>query len=204
MVGLNEYYRGWEIVSVRASTRPNSSATTIARLVVDGRIIASETNPGYDIALYPSQRIIVGGYGQAITLDIVGSTYMENLEVEIRRSGSDYNPPVNDDVVEIPMYRQVYGDDQIDLAQHLDMYRHQGLRVQEVLVTGRSTYGTGVVDLVVNGYNAGTAYLAQSNYSSTESIYAQRIVRIEPNGYLVLRTRGQMTIERVTLILTRN
>lgn len=147
----------------------------------------------------------MGGYGQAINLEIVGSTIIENLEVEIRSGGSDYNPPpTQDDVLEIPMYRNVSGDDQIDLTVHLDMYRHQGLRVQEILITGRSTYGTGAIDLVVNGYNSGSTYLSQSGYSSTESIYVQRVVRIERNGYLALRTRGNMSIERVSLILTRN
>ena len=81
---LNTQYYGWEVSAVRASTRPNSPYTTVAQLVTsDNRVLASEVNPGYEIALFPSYQVFAGY--QELYLYIQGSTYIESIEVELIR-----------------------------------------------------------------------------------------------------------------------
>ncbi len=78
---LSQYY-GWEITAVRASTRPNSPYRTVASLVDANRsILATQTNPGYQIQLFPSRTALAGS--QELYLWIQGSTFIETIEVEL-------------------------------------------------------------------------------------------------------------------------
>jgi hypothetical protein len=80
---LSSYY-GWEITAVRASTRPNSPYRTVASLVDSNRnVLATQTNPGYQISLFPSRYITAGT--QEIYLWLQGSTFIDTIEVELQR-----------------------------------------------------------------------------------------------------------------------
>lgn len=207
LVGLDSYYAGWEVVAVRAVARPNSSSTTVARLVNDGRIIASQTNPGYEIGLYPQTRLILGSNTQGLQLEIVGSTYVEQVEVIVQRTngGGGYPPPVGGDgQIDIPLYRNTYGNDQIDLNPYIDFYRYNGYRIEQIIVQARSSYGTGIVDFLINGFNMGSMQFRDGGYSSQDSLYiSQRPMIGRDAGSLMLHTRGNLTIENVSIILSR-
>ena len=78
---LSQYY-GWEITAVRATTRPNSPYRTVASLVDANRsVLATQTNPGYQIQLFPNHSTIAGS--QELYLWIEGSTFIETIEVEL-------------------------------------------------------------------------------------------------------------------------
>jgi len=80
---LSSYY-GWEVTAVRASTRPNSPYRTVVSLVDSSRnVLATQTNPGYQVALFPYNSVCVGN--QDLYLWVQGSTYIESIEVELRR-----------------------------------------------------------------------------------------------------------------------
>lgn len=81
---LSQYY-GWQVTAVRANTRPNSPYRTVVSLV-DGRrnIFATQTNPGYQIMLFPAGYISAGT--QDLYLWIQGSTFIETIEVELLRN----------------------------------------------------------------------------------------------------------------------
>lgn len=208
LVGLSSYYQGWEIIAVRAVSRPNSSSTTIARLVVDGRIVASQTNPGYEIGLYPQGRLVIGNV-QGLQLEIVGSTQIENVDVILQKNGGGgYYPPQppvgNDNQIDIPLYRNTYGNDQIDLNPYVDFYRYNGYRIEQIVVQANSSRGTGLVDFLINGFHMGTMQFNGGGYSSQNSLYiSQRPVIGRDASSLVLYTRGNLTIEHVTLVLSR-
>lgn len=76
-------YQGYRIVSVKAKTTPNSSGMTVAQILLNGQVLASQTNPGYLIYLTPN-RVIVDRYSQ-VFLAIFGSTYISEIQVELRR-----------------------------------------------------------------------------------------------------------------------
>ena len=81
---LSQYY-GWEVTAVRANTRPNSPYRTVVSLVDSNRnVLATQTNPGYQIALFPTRYVSAGT--QDLYLWLQGSTFIESIEVELRRN----------------------------------------------------------------------------------------------------------------------
>lgn len=79
---LANRYSGWQVVAIRANTVPNSPYRTVARLVSSqGRVFASQTNPGRQINLIPTSLIRVG-YDE-LFLQISGSTYINQIEIEM-------------------------------------------------------------------------------------------------------------------------
>ncbi len=81
---LNSQFYGWEVTAVRASTRPNSPYQTTVQLVTQNRsVLDTQINPGYQISLFPSYRVIAGD--EELYLYIGGSTFIDTIEVELLR-----------------------------------------------------------------------------------------------------------------------
>lgn len=85
LFGLYNQYQGYRVVSVSASTTPNSPAVTIANLLVNGYVMASERNPGYEIYLAPDERVRLDNSGTRVQLGIQGSTYIQEIQIELSR-----------------------------------------------------------------------------------------------------------------------
>ncbi len=204
LAGLDSRYRGWEIVSVRAQTRPNSSSTTIAQLLVDGRIVADQRNPGYQISLYPAQRIVLGQTAQSVQLAISGSTIIDVIEIEITNNGSGgYDPGYGSEQIDLNIFRTVYGTDRVDLTSYIDMYRYRGYRIESIEITARADYNVATAELMVNSFTQGSVQFSSSYAQSQILFLNQRPVLGQGADSLVLRTRGNMTIERVLIRLSR-
>lgn len=84
-LSLDSRYDGYRVVSVSASTTPNSPGTTIAKLMVNGYVMASERNPGYEIYLSPAERVRLDSAGTNVSLQIEGSTYIQEIQIELSR-----------------------------------------------------------------------------------------------------------------------
>lgn len=76
-------YSGYRILAVTARTTPNSPSTTLVRLAVDENVIATQTNPGYQVNLMPVTTYL-SSYSN-LELWINGSTYIESIEVQLQR-----------------------------------------------------------------------------------------------------------------------
>ncbi len=84
LAGLDRAFSGYEVVSVRARTSPNSPGTTTVQLVADGRIIAQQVNPGRQINLFPRGAILDRNI-RSLQMVVLGSTVIvENIEIELR------------------------------------------------------------------------------------------------------------------------
>lgn len=222
LAGIGSRYRGWEVVSVRANTRPNSAGTTIAQLVMDGRIVAQQRNPGYQIYLTPSTRVVLGSSSSALQLAITGSTFIDSIEIELVNSQGGVNPypgnpgypgypgypgnpgnPGYTQRVDLNIYRHTGSNDRIELSQSIDMYRYRGMRIESIQIQGRADYNVSIIEALINGFKLGTAQF-DSGFSRTQTIYLNQRPMIG-NGAdsVVLYTRGNMTVERVILNLTR-
>ncbi len=204
LAGIGRQYDGWEVVSVRANTRSNSPYRTDVSLLSDGRVVASQVNPSYQIYLVPQLRTVLGDRSN-LKLNIGGEIYIEDIMIEIRYNGGGYNPPPTNpgygQNIDINVYRSVYGNDRIDLTQYFDLSRYRGYRIQSVIVTATSRFNTGFVSLLVNGNNMGQIAFS-SNYSQQGTIYLNRPAVIGQGAdSLVLYTQGNMTIERVTIVI---
>lgn len=75
-------YAGWKLVSLTANTTPNSKATTLVRLAVDEKVVASQKNPGRKINLAPRNLII--SEDSIPELWITGSTYIDVIKVVVK------------------------------------------------------------------------------------------------------------------------
>jgi hypothetical protein len=84
---LKQNYAGARIYSVKANTTPNSSARTVAELVVSREVYAYEINPGYDVMLNPCSDVYISeyNYNNEIYMSIVGSTYINSITIELVR-----------------------------------------------------------------------------------------------------------------------
>jgi hypothetical protein len=85
LFGLYNQYTGYRVVSVSASTTPNSPSVTITNLLVNGYVMASERNPGYEIYLAPQERVRLDNSGTRVQLGIQGSTYIQEIQIELSR-----------------------------------------------------------------------------------------------------------------------
>lgn len=201
LAGLGAQYNGWEVVSVRASTRPNDPGRTVVQLVAEGRSVATQVNPGYQILLYPQQRLILGANAQTLQLSINGGTYIDGLEIQLRRGGGYNPPPPAGQNIEINLYRSVFGNDRLDLTTYIDMYRYRGYSIQQVIITANARYNTGVISLLINGFDQGRVNIA-AGYSQQQSVWLRQPMVIGQGAdSVVLYTTGDMTIERVTLVV---
>lgn len=193
--GLGYNYQGAEIVSVRASVRP--SFRTVAQLVIDGRIVATQFEPGYDITLFPNSRIILDQTARSVMLTLSGNLWVDSIDIEVRSSG--YNNPGGN--IEIPVYRSVFGNDLIDLGALVDLYRYRGLRIQQVIVTASARYGSAAASLVINGFNAGNVQFT-GGFSQRQTLWLSGQPMIGSGAdSLMLYTSGDMSVEHVTLVV---
>lgn len=205
LAGIGREFNGWEVVSVRARTRPTNSGRTVAQLVSDNRVMATQINPGYQIDLRPQFRLVLGQTAGTLQLGISGSTFIDTIEIELRRDGGGYNPPPPPpgygENIEINIYRSVFGSDRIDLTQYIDMYRYRGRVIEQVLVTATARYNVGFMDLLINGFNMGRAQFS-GGYSQIATFRLnQHMVIGQGADSVVLYTQGDMTIEHVTIVV---
>jgi len=74
-------YTGWRITSVHANPIPNSGGTTVVRLAVNQYVVASQTNPGRNLNLLPSDGIIPADGD--VELWINGSTSLNTILITV-------------------------------------------------------------------------------------------------------------------------
>ncbi len=212
MAGLASQYQGWEVVAVRAQTRPDSPSQTIVQLISSGRVVAEQRNPGYSLNLTPNSRVIIGGYNGSLELSIFGSTQIDTLEIELvspnGNGGGGYNPNPNpgygqSDRIDINIYRSTYGNDRVDLTSYIDMNRFRGMRIESVEIRARSDYNVAIANLLVNSFDQGGLQFSGGGSQVGTIRLNQRPVIGQDASSLVLQTRGNMTIETVVLRLSR-
>lgn len=117
--------------------------------------------------------------------------------------GNPGNPGYGRQQVEINVYRSVYGNDRIDLTQLVNLGYYRGWAIEQVIVQGNAGYSSASMNIIINGNNMGQAYFSGS-YSQSQSMWlSQRPVIGRGAESIVLYTSGQMSVERVTLVLSR-
>lgn len=114
------------------------------------------------------------------------------------------NPGYGRQQVNINVYQQVYGNDRLDLTTYFPLSRYRGWSIEQVVIEGRSNgYGSSAINLIINGNNYGQTNFS-GGYSQSQSIWLSRRPMIG-NGAdsIMLYSSGQMSVDRVTLILSR-
>lgn len=111
------------------------------------------------------------------------------------------NPGYGSETIDLGIYRSFYGNDGVDITRYIDMNRYYGRRIRSIIITGSAQYNSALIDVVLNGYVITTLQLS-GGYSQQQ--------RVRLNGQdlggaassIILRTRGNLTIERVSLVLS--
>ena len=221
LAGLDSWYRGWEVVNVQVNLRGNRVGRNVVQLMADGRIIATEVSQGYQVNLTPQNRAILGTTIRSLHLLVNGSVYVDSIQVDLSNSqgspqlplphepppypgnpGYPGQPGYGQQRVDINIYRNLYGNDRIDLSQFIDLGRYQGMAIEQVIVQGSAGYNSSFLNVIVNGNNMGQAAFT-GNYSQQQSIWLSRRPVIGQGAEsVVLYSSGQMTVERVTLVLS--
>ncbi len=205
LAGLDSAYNGYEVVTVRGTTRPSSSERTVVQLIADGRVIASQTNPGYQIYLRPQIRAELGTVVRSLQLAVSGSTYIEDLEIEVVRRGSGGHSPqpgYGQRRVDIPIFRNTYNYESIHLSQYINLSQYRGLKIKEVIVTGSAQNQNVSVDLLINNYNLGQQIFSAHRHQHSFRLHDQAVIGQNAND-IAFYVRGSMNFEKVTLVLSR-
>ena len=203
LAGIGRQYDSWEVVSVRARVQTTNPGRTVAQLVSDGRVVATQINPNYQIELMPQYRLILGQSANNLQLGIGGGIFIETIEVELRRDGGGYNPPPPGygQNIEINIYRSVMGNDRIDLTQYIDMNRYRGRVIEQVLVTATARYNAAFINLLINSFDMGRAQFS-GGYSQIATFWMnQQMVIGQGADSIVLYTQGDMNVDHVTLVI---
>lgn len=203
LAGIGSRYDGWEVVSVRARTQTTNPGRTVAQLISDGRVVATQINPGFQIDLRPQYRLILGQSAGTLQLGIGGGTFIDTIEIELRRDDGGYNPPPPPygQNIEINIYRSVMGNDRIDLTQYIDLQRYRGRVVEQILVTASARYNSSFISLLINGFDMGRAQFS-GGYSQIATFWMNRQLVIGQGAdSLVLYTQGDMNVDHVTIVI---
>ncbi|MFZ3229883.1 MAG: hypothetical protein WA160_06745 [Pseudobdellovibrio sp.] len=208
LAGLNSSFNGSEVLSVRGSVRPDISGRTVVQLVADGRVIATQSSPNYQINLMPNMRVLLGQTVRSLQLVVSGSLIINDLQIEISRNGGGgYNPQppppyYGHQRVDLNIYRATIGNDRIDLTQYINLSAYRGYAIEQVIISGSAQYGSSFVSLLVNSFNMGQVQFS-NGYSQSQSMYLnQRPIIGQGADSLVLYTQGNMTVDHVTLVLS--
>ncbi len=199
LTGIGPEYRGWEVVSVRATIR---SGRVLAQLIADGRVVATQNNADNQIYLVPQYRLVISDTMRDLQLGVSGGLFVESVEVELRRNGGGYDPnPGYGQNIEINVYRSVSGNDRVDLSQYVDLQRYRGRVVEQVLVTATARYNSSFIDLLINGFNMGQAHFSGGYPQIATFRMNQHLVIGQGADSLVLYTQGDMDVEHVTIVI---
>ena len=193
LAGIGPEYANWEVVSVTGNTRPNSPARTTATLIANGRALATQVNPGSRISLLPSRRLTLGELNLGdLQLSIGGSTYIDNLEIELRYDQSK--------VVVIDINDTASNNDVIDLGDFDEVVRNTGRSVDQVLITATSPDNSGSILVVMNG--AAVGQTSFTNQVQEQALYVDQEQLLNSGDWATsLYTSGNLSIQKVTLIL---
>lgn len=189
---IDNRYRGWEVVAVRANTRSNSPARTTAVLVANDLVYAEQINPGSQIYLVPQHKVTLGDVVNDLTLEIEGGTFINDIQVDLRFDERK--------VVTIAIRNRFASNEVIDLSRYAQMRMHAGDVLDQIFVKGSSVEG-GSVLVAVNNTNLGQLDFV-AGYSDEQSVLPANDFIIGSAAWSTsLYTYGDILIDEVMVIL---
>jgi hypothetical protein len=189
---IGNEYRGYQVTAVRANTRSNSPAQTVATLVSDGLVFAEQINPGSQIYLVPQYKVTLGEIVNDVTLNIEGGTFIHDIQVDLKFDESK--------VITIRLNGRFNNNEVIDLSRYAQMRRHAGALLDQVFVKASTAVG-GSVLVSVNNTNLGQLEFA-AGYTDEQSVWPKADTVLGANFWSTsLYTYGDLVIEDVMIIL---
>lgn len=205
LADLDRSYRGMEVESVRVDLR-NVGYRGDLRLLVNGMVDDQAYNPGYSVTLYTRGRARIGHDLQTLRLEVLGALHIDQITIHLRDNGygPGPGPGPGPGVIDVPVgiYRTISGNAMIDLRSFVNLGSYRGYRIQAIEVTARATYNNALIDVLINSFNVGTVHV--DRYSRVSTVWpGSNAIIGQGADSIVLMTRGDQTIERVNLRLSR-
>lgn len=203
LAGIDERYRGYAVESVIVDLRGSGPRAEVA-LLADGRLEDSAYSPQGRILLRPQYQSVIGEGLNTLQLDVRGVADIQSITVNLVDNGRIGRPGRPDRGLEVPLYvsRRMYGNDRLDLTQYIEMNRYRGYRIEALEIEAMPVYFTALADLIINGFNQGPTMQFDRN-SYRQTVRPQNAILGMGADSLVLYTRGDLDIQRVTLRLSR-
>lgn len=205
LAGIGESYRGYEVESVEVEINRSGPRAEIS-LLTDGRVDETSYSPQGSILLRPRYRAKIGEDIRTLQLLVRGNADIASIRISLRegdRIGRPDRPGRPDRGIDVPLHvsRRMYGNDRLDLSQYLDAQRYRGYRIQQIVIEATPAYNTALIDVLINGFNQGQT-LQVDRYNTRQTVVPQNAVIGYGADSIVLYTRGDLDIHRVTLRLS--
>ena len=197
LAGIDRRYDGYIVESVTVVTRGNAYGAQLA-LLANGRLedSVSYIQPQTTLRTYYAREL--GRDISRLELEVRQSVNIDSIGVNLRRG--NYAPPARE--VELPIYlnRRLYGNSSVDLTQFIDAQRYYGYRIQSIEIQASAVYNSALIDVLLNSFSQGQT-LQVGRYSSVVTAYLQNAVIGQNASNVMLSTRGDIDIQKVTLRL---
>lgn len=206
LANIGENYRGYTVESVVIDVRRSGPRAELA-LLADGRMEQTANSPQGLVQLRPRFRAVLGEDIRTLQLEVSGNAEIGSITINLI-DGDRYDRPDRPDrpgrgiAVPLQVSRRMYGNDRLDLTQYIDMYRYRGYRIEALEIEATPVYNTALMDLIINGFNQGQT-LQIDRFGYRQTIRPQNAVLGMGADSIVLYTRGDLDIQRVTLRLSR-
>lgn len=203
LAGIGEEYRGYTVESVVIDVRQSGPRAEVS-LVTDGRLEETAYSPRGRVTLRPRFGAVLGQDFRSLQLEVRGYTNIDSITINLTQGGGYDRPDRPGRSVEVPLYlnRRMYGNDRLDLTQYIDVNYYRGQRIESIEIEANPVFNTALLDLLINGFNQGQS-LQFDRYNNRQVVYPQNAVIGMGADSIVLYSRGDMDIYRVTLRLSR-
>ncbi len=200
MLSLYRYDSDYTVESV--VVRTDGSDQSIMRLWVNNQVEDEVRWPSSLVSLYPRYDLRLGLEMQNLFLQIEGSSYIQQIEVRLRRVG--YSGEYNQFHLPILIDEDLYDDDSVTINDWIDLSQYRGYRLIAVEVEADAYYEAEKISLIVDDSISGEAYV----------IGEEARVTIFPSSSVVLGSQsdpislmanggGVLGLKNVTLRLSR-
>lgn len=195
---MNLYqYSGYVVDAVVANVRGYGAQVS---LMVNGTVLSSVGSPMGQISLNLNPNMVLGREIQALDLWVSGVADVDSVVVYVHAGYNGGYGAINLPL-SIPAQRISSGG-RLDITPYVNINQYRGLRIVGIDVNASSVYGSALLDLLINGFNASqTINLTQ--YAQVYSITPNNAVLGQGADSLVFMARGDLIINSVTLRLSR-
>lgn len=166
---LGYQYNGWQVVSVRANTRSIDPKRTTVELISNGRVFATQINPGSQISLYPNEMLIIDENTWNVDMRITGLTHIDSISIELRNvRGANIDLDWGyAQYVDIDLNVDAYANSWVNLNEHLDLSIFNGRILERVNLIGALPLQTAPGTVTNVSLVSATDTLGQAQFTTT-------------------------------------
>jgi len=214
LLNLAQPWRQGEIVdSLTIYTTPTQySYGSQMALIANGMIVASDGSGASMVTLFPYQVVQLSGMYSQILLQVRGTVYINQIVMNMHNPYPPAPYPQPQPIPQPPGQGQVVltadisgmgSSAQVDLAAIMNLDAYRGMRLQSLIIVGRSAMaaGVGYATLAINNVQAGQVSFRGMTSTQVMPLHGAWIAGVNAQNML-LSLQGVQT-RQVQLVLSR-